>query len=83
MNIYQRRDGRFEGRISRGKRSNGTRRFQYFFGKTKEAVREKMAKERRKKSNCSLTDHATFQRVASKHTAQGQGVNGGKLLYES
>lgn len=55
MNIYQRRDGRFEGRISRGKRSNGTRRFQYFFGKTKEAVREKMAKERRKKSNCSLT----------------------------
>lgn len=55
MNIYQRRDGRFEGRISRGKRSNGTRRFQYFFGKTKEDVREKMAKERCKKSNCSLT----------------------------
>lgn len=55
MNIYQRRDGRFEGRISRGKRSNGTRRFQYFFGKTKEDVREKMAKERRKKSNYTLT----------------------------
>lgn len=55
MNIYQRRDGRFEGRISRGKRSNGTRRFQYFFGRTKEDVREKMAKERRKRSNCQLT----------------------------
>lgn len=55
MNIYQRRDGRFEGRISRRKRSNGTRRFQYFFGKTKEDVCEKMAKERHKKSNCSLT----------------------------
>ena len=55
MNIYQRRDGRFEGRISRGKRSNGTRRFQYFFGKTKEDVSEKMAKERRKKNNCPLT----------------------------
>ncbi|MBQ8349874.1 MAG: site-specific integrase [Ruminococcus sp.] len=55
MNIYQRRDGRFEGRISRGKRSNGTRRFQYFFGKTEEDVREKMAKERRKKSNFPLT----------------------------
>lgn len=55
MNIYQRRDGRFEGRISRGKRSNGTRRFQYFFGRTKEDVCEKMAKERCKKSNCSLT----------------------------
>lgn len=47
MNIYQRRDGRFEGRISCGKCSNGTRRFQYFFGKTKEDVREK--------DNCSLT----------------------------
>lgn len=55
MNIYQRRDGRFEGRISRGKRSNGTRRFQYFFGKTKEDVREKMVKERRKRSNYPLT----------------------------
>ncbi|MCM1530287.1 MAG: N-terminal phage integrase SAM-like domain-containing protein [Alistipes sp.] len=55
MNIYQRRDGRFEGRISRGKRSNGTRKFQYFFGKTKEDVREKMAKERRKRSNYPLT----------------------------
>lgn len=51
MNIYQRRDGRFEGRISRGKRSDGTRKFQYFFGKTKEDVREKMAKERCKRSN--------------------------------
>lgn len=54
MNIYERRDGRFEGRISRGKRSNGTRRFQYFFGKTEEDVREKMAKERQKKSNSLL-----------------------------
>lgn len=27
MNIYQRRDGRFERRISRGKRSDGTRKF--------------------------------------------------------
>lgn len=55
MNIYQRRDGQFDGRISRGKRSNGTRRFQYFFGKTREDVREKMAKERCKKTDCSLT----------------------------
>lgn len=55
MNIYQRRGGRFEGRISRGKRSNGTRRFQYFFGKTEEDVREKMAKERQKKSHYPLT----------------------------
>ncbi len=60
MNIYERRDGRFEGRISRGKRSNGTRRFQYFFGKTEEDVREKMAKERQKKSNSPLTVKQLF-----------------------
>ncbi|MDE6020998.1 MAG: site-specific integrase, partial [Ruminococcus sp.] len=58
FNIYQRRDGRYEGRISRGKRSNGTRRFQYFFGATRDDVRDKMAKARRsevKTSCCKLT----------------------------
>lgn len=54
-------DGRFEGRILRGKRSNRTRRFQYFFGKTKEDVREKMAKERCKKIDFSLTVTQLFR----------------------
>ncbi len=57
-NIYHRRDGRYEGRISRGKRQNGKRNFQYFFGKTKDEVKEKMAKVRRlekENSKCSKT----------------------------
>ena len=41
-NIYHRRDGRFEGRISRGKQKNGRRRFHYFFGKTREEVKKKI-----------------------------------------
>lgn len=40
-NIYYRQDGRFEGRILKGKRE-GKRKYQYFFGKTREEVRNKM-----------------------------------------
>lgn len=60
FNIYHRRDGRWEGRISRGKKKNGTRKFQYFFGLTREEVAEKMAKERRKKSNSPVTVNQIF-----------------------
>ncbi len=42
FNIYHRRDGRYEGRISRGKRKNGKRRFQYFFGHSREEVQNKI-----------------------------------------
>ena len=42
FNIYHRRDGRYEGRISRGKRKNGKRHFQYFFGHSREEVQKKM-----------------------------------------
>ena len=41
-NIYYRKDGRWEGRIPRGKRKNGRRKFQYVFGKSKDEVRDKM-----------------------------------------
>lgn len=47
FNIYHRRDGRYEGRISRGKRKNGKRRFQYFFGHSREEVQDKMTAARR------------------------------------
>lgn len=46
FNIYHRRDGRYEGRISRGKRKNGKRRFQYFFGHSREEVQGKMTAAR-------------------------------------
>lgn len=42
LNVYLRKDGRWEGRIVKGKRENGTRRFQYIFAKTKEEVIEKI-----------------------------------------
>ena len=41
-NIYRRKDGRWEGRIPRGKKSNGKRKFKYIFGISKEQVRKKM-----------------------------------------
>ena len=43
LNIYHRKDGRYEGRISKGKQKNGKRSFLYFFGKTKADVERKMA----------------------------------------
>lgn len=57
FNIYHRRDGRYEGRISRGKRKNGKRRFQYFFGHSREEVQDKMTAVRRQEfnGNCSKT----------------------------
>lgn len=42
FNVYLRKDGRWEGRIIKGKKENGNRRFQYIFAKTKEEVIEKI-----------------------------------------
>lgn len=42
LNIYHRKDGCWEGRISHGKKDNGQRKFRYIFGKSKEQVRNKM-----------------------------------------
>ena len=42
LNIYKRKDGRYEGRIARGKAADGKRLYQYFFGRTKQAVQSKM-----------------------------------------
>ncbi len=53
FNIYHRRDGRYEGRISRGKRKNGKRRFQYFFGHSREEVQNKIELVRKQTLNGS------------------------------
>jgi len=42
FNIYHRQDGRWEGRISKGKTPDGNRKFDYFFGYSKAEVCEKM-----------------------------------------
>lgn len=41
-NIYHRRDGRWEGRISKGRDENGKRRYKYIFGNSKEEVIQKI-----------------------------------------
>ena len=56
MNIYKRKDGRWEGRMSKGKNNNGKRKYKAVFGKSKEEVSKKMAKIRRIESkSCSIT----------------------------
>ena len=62
-NIYKRKDGRWEGRISRGKKANGKRKFKYIFGKSKEQVRNKIDQFRNnesKNNNCSKTLSSLF-----------------------
>lgn len=64
FNIYYRRDGRYEGRILKGNKKNGRRNFQYFFGHTKEEVKEKMMKaccSEISYKKCSLTVFELYQ----------------------
>lgn len=64
FNIYKRKDGRYEGRLLRGRRNNGQRRYLYFFGKTKEAVEQKMAlviNKKRINDTCTVTVAEVFE----------------------
>ncbi len=62
FNIYHRQDGRYEGRISRRKRKNGKICFQYFFGRSREEVMEKMKLARMEEfsGNCDKTVSQIF-----------------------
>lgn len=63
LNIYHRRDGRWEGRISRGKKENGKRKYQYVIARTRDAVVERMEDIRRSeqpKGQCSKTVSVLF-----------------------
>ena len=64
FNIYYRKDGRWEGRIPRGKDENGKRKFKYFFGNTKEQVHKMMMEfinKEIKKNDCGKTISAVFK----------------------
>lgn len=64
FNIYHRKDGRYEGRLYRGKRRDGRRQFQYFFGRTRDEVVRKMAVISDNTANrceCSLTIAQLFE----------------------
>ncbi len=52
-NIYHRRDGRWEGRISRGKGKNGKRRYQYIFAHTETQVKNRIDEIRRNEAKIS------------------------------
>lgn len=63
-NIYHRRDGRWEGRISRGKHHNGRRKYQYVFAHTREQVEKKIDEihqNERKDGVCRLTIRVLFE----------------------
>lgn len=62
-NIYQRKDGRFEGRITTGT-VEGKRKYKAFFGKTADEVSSKMAEFR--KENTPLTVSTTMFRSFGK-----------------
>ena len=64
LNIYHRKDNRWEGRIPRGKLENGKRKFQYVLGRTKEAVEQEMTRiyeKEHQESHCSRTVSELFQ----------------------
>ncbi len=64
FNIYHRQDGRWEGRIFKGRRSNGKRSFRYFFGHTKEEVYNKIMEFQHSESlaaQCSKTVSQIFE----------------------
>ena len=42
MNIYKRKDGRFEGRIPLGYDDNGKIKYKYLYAKSLAAIKEKM-----------------------------------------
>lgn len=43
-NIYKRKDGRFEGRVSVGYNENGKLKYRYLYGHSLAEVKEKMAR---------------------------------------
>ena len=57
MNIYQHRDGRWEGRIPNGKTPDGKRKFQYILSKSKETAIEKITQicDIQKLTECIMT----------------------------
>ena len=63
MNVFKRSDGRYEGRIPRGKKQNGKRKFQYILARTKEEVVSRINDIRKNEEchdRCSKTTTIVF-----------------------
>ena len=63
FNIYHRQDGRYEGRIARGKNEQGKPKFQYVFGHSRQEVQDKITEIRRQEQSesCSETISNLFE----------------------
>lgn len=85
-NIYHRQDGRYEGRISKGKRQNGRRTFQYFFGRSREDVMKKIDNSRRsvKANACNKTVGQVFSEwfLRTKHKVKESTAAGYRMKAE-
>ena len=83
LNIYHRKDGRWEGRISRGKKENGKRKFLYIFGKSKEQVCKKMKEIRMSETSdhCCKTVQEVFDEwiCSAKHRVKESTLSNYKL----
>ena len=69
-NVYQRKDGRWEGRVYRGKKPNGKRKYKSFFSHTKESLYEKMQnffKAEIQNNTCTKTFSETFPEWSNLH----------------
>lgn len=63
-NIYQRKDGRFEARISLGKGENGKRRYRSFYGETREEAEYKMLAAIEPQDNVYAVTEMTVKELA-------------------
>lgn len=54
MNVFKRIDGRYEGRIPRGKKQNGKRKFQYVIARTKAEVISRINNIRKKEEHSNV-----------------------------
>ncbi len=64
MNLYLRKDGRYESRIPNGKKSNGKRSFIYVLARTKEKCIKRVQEIRRKMASnksCKLTVNELYE----------------------
>ena len=76
-NIYHRKDGRWEGRIYKGKSKTGKRKYKYIFGKSKEQVQKKI-REFRNKEIIKIKDYNLIRYIGNLN--QGKRVKNWKLI---
>ena len=75
LNVYHRKDGRWEGRILKGRNAAGKRKYKYIFGKSKEEVCDKIRSvrkmsEQKKETNKTVTEICSEWLDSIRHTVK-------------